>query len=68
VLEKNTEQGGIVTGTGHNSITWSPNGKEMLCVYHGYTSETGKNRVVFIDHMEVLNDGTLVVHGPTTSE
>jgi beta-xylosidase len=68
VLEKNTEQGGIVTGTGHNSITWSPDGKEMLCVYHGYTSETGKNRVVFIDHMEVLSDGTLVVHGPTTSK
>jgi hypothetical protein len=40
----------------------------MLCVYHGYTSETGKNRVVFIDHMEVLDDGTLVVHGPTTSK
>jgi beta-xylosidase len=68
VLEKNTEKGGIVTGTGHNSITWSPNGEEMLCVYHGYTSETGENRVVFIDHMEVLDDGTLVVHGPTTSE
>lgn len=68
VLEKNTERGGIVTGTGHNSITWSPDGKEMLCVYHGYTSETGKNRVVFIDRMEVLDDGTLVVHGPTTSK
>lgn len=68
VLEKNTEHGGIVTGTGHNSITWSPNGKGMLCVYHGYTSETGENRVVFIDHMEVLDDGTLVVYGPTTSE
>lgn len=68
VLEKNVEQGGIVTGTGHNSITWSPDGKEMLCVYHGYTTESGKNRVVFIDHMEVLDDGTLVVHGPTTSE
>jgi beta-xylosidase len=68
VLEKNVEQGGIVTGTGHNSITWSPDGEEMLCVYHGYTSKTGKNRVVFIDHMEVLDDGTLVVQGPTTSE
>ncbi|MGF1584826.1 MAG: glycoside hydrolase family 43 protein [Bacteroidales bacterium] len=66
VLEKNVERGGIVTGTGHNSVTWSPDGKEMLCVYHGYTSETGKNRVVFIDHMEVLDDGTLIVHGPTT--
>jgi len=68
VLEKNTDKGGIVTGTGHNSVTWSPDGKEMLCVYHGYTSETGKNRVVFIDHMEVLDDGTLVVSGPTTLE
>lgn len=68
VLEKNTEQGGIVTGTGHNSVTWSPDGKKMLCVYHGYTSETGENRVVFIDRMEVLDDGTLVIHGPTTSE
>ncbi|MEE4287565.1 MAG: glycoside hydrolase family 43 protein [Mariniphaga sp.] len=68
LLEKNVEKGGIVNGTGHNSITWSPDGKEMLCVYHGYTSKSGKNRVVFIDHMEVLDDGTLVVHGPTTSE
>ncbi len=67
VLQKNVEQGGVVTGTGHNSITWSPDGQEMLCVYHGYTSETGKNRVVFIDRMEVTDDGKLVVHGPTTS-
>lgn len=68
VLQKNTGQGGIVTGTGHNSVTVSPDGKEMLCVYHGRTSKTGNNRVVFIDRMEVLADGTLVVHGPTTSE
>jgi hypothetical protein len=26
---KNVEQGGIVTGTGHNSVTWSTDGKEM---------------------------------------
>jgi hypothetical protein len=68
VLQKNVEDGGIVTGTGHNSITWSPDGKDMLCVYHGYTSVSGKNRVVFIDRMEILDDGKLVVHGPTTSE
>src|SRR5690606_26350265 len=65
VLQKNVEQGGIVTGTGHNSITWSPDGKEMLCVYHGRTSATGENRVVFIDHMEVAEDGRLIVNGPT---
>ncbi|MDD2475558.1 MAG: glycoside hydrolase family 43 protein [Dysgonamonadaceae bacterium] len=67
VLQKNVDQGGIVTGTGHNSITTSPNNK-MLCVYHGRTSETGDNRVVFIDEMEVTDDGTLIVHGPTTRD
>jgi beta-xylosidase len=66
VLQKNTEIGGVVSGTGHNSVTISPDGKEMLCVYHGRTLKTGENRVVFIDRMEVLPDGTLVVHGPTT--
>ena len=49
VLQKNVDQGGIVTGTGHNSITMSPDGKNMLCVYHGRTSESGDERVVFID-------------------
>lgn len=68
VLQKNTEKGGIVSGTGHNSITVSPNGKEMLCVYHGRTLKTGENRVVFIDRMEILPDGKLVVHGPSTKE
>jgi beta-xylosidase len=66
VLQKNTEQGGIVTGTGHNSITYSPDGKSMLCVYHGRTTKTGNKRMVFIDRMEVRPDGKLVVQGPTT--
>ena len=47
VLQKNVEQGGIVTGTGHNSVTWSKDGKQMYCVYHGYTQKTGSERVVF---------------------
>ncbi len=66
VLQKNTEQGGVVTGTGHNSITYSPDGKEMFCVYHGRTKSTGESRRVFIDRMAILPDGTLKVHGPTT--
>lgn len=66
VLQKNIHQGGIVTGTGHNSITWSPDRKEMFCVYHGRTAATGEERVVFIDRMEVKN-GKIVVHGPTTT-
>jgi len=59
-------EGGIVTGTGHNCVTFSTDGKQMLCVYHARTSLTGNRRVVFIDEMELLNDGTLVVKGPTT--
>ena len=66
VLEKNVDKGGIVTGTGHNSITYSPDGKEMFCVYHARTTATGNERVVFVDRMEILKDGRLIVHGPTT--
>ncbi len=66
VLEKNVEKGGIVTGTGHNSITWSLDGKQMYCVYHGRTQKTGNERVVFIDRMRIDPDGSLVVEGPTT--
>ncbi|TCS86038.1 glycosyl hydrolase family 43 [Anseongella ginsenosidimutans] len=67
VLEKNTAIGGNVTGTGHNSITYSPDGTEMFCVYHGRTAATGNERMVFIDRMEILDDGSLVVHGPVTT-
>lgn len=67
VLGKNIDKGGIVTGTGHNSITYSPDGKEMFCIYHGRTTATGDERVVFIDRMKILNDGRLVVEGPTTA-
>lgn len=66
VLAKNVDKGGIVTGTGHNSITYSPDGKEMFCVYHGRTTATGDDRVVFVDRMKILKDGRLVVEGPTT--
>ena len=66
ILEKNVDKGGIVTGTGHNSITYSPDGKEMFCVYHGRTTATGDERVVFVDRMKILKDGQLVVEGPNT--
>jgi beta-xylosidase len=65
VLHKNTDAGGTVSGTGHNSITYSPDGKEMFCVYHGRTVATGSERVVFIDRMKVTN-GKITVYGPTT--
>lgn len=66
VLQKNTAKGGNVTGTGHNSITYSPDGKEMFCVYHGRTTATGDERVVFIDRMKV-EGRKIIVTGPTTT-
>lgn len=68
VLEKNVEKGGIVTGTGHNSVVRSPDGNEMLCVYHGRTSKTGNERVVFIDKMKILPNGRLIIYGPTSNK
>ena len=66
VLEKNTTRGGDVSGTGHNSVVFLPDGR-MLCVYHGRTQQTGDERVVFIDEMEIGSDGVLKVLGPTTN-
>ena len=66
VLQKNNDKGGEVSGTGHNSITYSPDGKEMFCVYHGRTAKTGNERVVFIDRMTV-KDGIITIAGPTTT-
>lgn len=66
VLEKNTASGGSVTGTGHNSVLFMPD-RQMLCVYHGRTRETGDERVVFIDAMEIDEAGLLTVKGPTTA-
>lgn len=66
VLQQNADQGGSVTGTGHNSITYSPDGKEMFCVYHARTASTGDQRVVCLDRMVVKN-GKLTIMGPTTT-
>lgn len=67
VLEKNTDKNGDVTGTGHNSLVFSSQGDKIYCVYHGRTNATGDQRVVFIDEMKILDNGKLVVDGPSTS-
>jgi beta-xylosidase len=64
VLEKN----GKVTGTGHNSIIESPNGDGWICFYHGRTNKTGHKRLVFMDKMNIDDEGVLSVEGPTLSE
>lgn len=60
LLQKNTEEGGDITGVGHNSITYSKDGSKMYCVYHGRTFATGHDRVVFISEIEA-KDGKLAV-------
>ena len=67
VLEKNVRQGGDVTGTGHCMVLTLDDDR-MLCVYHARTKKTGDSRVVFIDEMEILDDGKLTVNGPTVGE
>ena len=62
------QKDGAVTGTGHNSITYDVTNEKMLCVYHGRTEKTGHERMVFIDEMEVLADGRLIIYGPTYSK
>ncbi|GBU06960.1 endo-1,4-beta-xylanase [Bacteroidales bacterium] len=67
ILQANTKEGGVVTGTGHNMVFTSPSG-QMYCVYHGRTEATGDERLVFIDRMDIQENGQLIVHGPTTSQ
>ena len=66
VLQKNTDKGGEVSGTGHNMVFTSAGGA-MYCVYHGRTTKSDA-RVVFLDKLRILPDGKLVVDGPTTAE
>jgi hypothetical protein len=39
----------------------------MFCVYHGRTTATGEERVVFVDRMKIEKNGRLIVAGPTTT-
>lgn len=67
ILQKNTESGGIVSGTGHNSLLKDREGK-IWCVYHGRTSKTGDDRLVFLDELQMEENGELTVNGPTVKE
>ncbi|WP_437918989.1 glycoside hydrolase family 43 protein [Sphingobacterium sp. LRF_L2] len=67
VLQKNTDKGGIVSGTGHNSVLVTKDGT-YWCVYHGRTTATGDQRVVFIDKLTIDAEGKLSVEGPTVSQ
>lgn len=55
-----------VSGPGHNSFAYSPNGKELFMIYHAHTfpDKPSGNRAVYIDRVNFI-DGKMVVEGPT---
>lgn len=59
----------IVSGPGHHAITYSPDGKEMIIVYHSHMDvlKGGGRRKINIDRMGVRADGTIYVNGPTVT-
>jgi GH43 family beta-xylosidase len=66
ILKKNMAIG--VSGPGHNSVTTSPDDKEMFIVYHTHTfpDKPSGNRNLCIDRM-VFDNGVIKVLGPTRS-
>jgi len=59
-----------VSGPGHNSCTFSPDGSEMLIVYHSHTNPFigGENRQVCIDRLKFDENDIISVIGPTTDK
>jgi GH43 family beta-xylosidase len=59
-----------VSGSGHNSVTLSPDGKEWFIVYHTHTDPVkgGGDRQLCIDRMGFREDGSIYVHGPTVTD
>ena len=59
-----------VSGPGHNSIVYSPDGSELFCVYHTHQKlEGGHERDLAIDRMTISEDADgrvrIRIHGPT---
>lgn len=57
-----------VSGPGHNSFAYSPDGTEMFMIYHAHTfpEKPNGNRAVYIDRVSFV-DGMMEVDGPTKS-
>lgn len=57
-----------VSGPGHNSFAFSPDGCELFTIYHIHTfpDKPSGNRTVCIDRVQFKN-GKMVVNGPTKS-
>ncbi len=69
VLSMTSEQTGKVqvSGPGHNSVTTSPDDKELMMVYHTHATPTAPSgdRNVAVDRMGFRSDGSMFVSGPT---
>jgi len=66
----NGNMGPAVTGTGHNAVTTSPDGTELICVYHSHidlASLGGGPRKVNIDRMGFTSNGIMYINGPTNT-
>ena len=57
-----------VSGTGHHSFTYSPDGTQIWAVYHSHTypENPSGNRKVNMDRVGFTPDGKLFISGPTT--
>lgn len=66
LVQQNSETG--VAGPGHNSLTISPDGKELFMVYHTHgDAKKMKERVLNIDRLVIDEKGGLKLIGPTRS-
>jgi len=56
-----------ISGPGHNSVTTSPNGKELFIVYHIHTDpqKPSGDRQVCIDRMGFQDNGLIYISGPS---
>ena len=61
--------GDTTMGTGHNNFFFSPDGKEMFCVYHSLKNRRNNDdgRVPNIDRMIFDDEGNLSIIGPTVT-
>ena len=57
-----------VSGPGHHSFTVSPDGTQLLAVYHSHTDPLNPSgdRKVNIDRAGFTEDGKLFINGPTS--
>ena len=64
ILKANLDIG--VSGPGHNSFAYSPDGNELFMIYHAHTfpDKPSGNRSVYIDRIHFIG-GKMVVEGPT---